>query len=264
MMLAATPMLIDSIAKLTPTANFNRSYKGLPFSYTQSIGIIYSYNAIGIEQINRLRREEREEEMSEEALVHAKTRSHSIVYCAAAIACMAVTAWVTVPIGPVPLSLSPLAIFFTLFALKPRNAFIAICGYVMLGAVGLPIFTGFRGGIGAVFGPTGGFIMGFVIGACIALPIGQLLAKRKAFASDATISLFGSQVKKGFLLRNLVVGIIFAAVYYIFGWMWLMVAGQLSAGAAFVAAVAPFVIPDLLKMLLAVFLAQAVGAALRR
>lgn len=202
--------------------------------------------------------------MSEEALIHAKSRSHAIAYCAAAIACMAVTAWVTVPIGPVPLSLSPFAIFFTLFALKPRNAFIAILGYVMLGAIGLPIFTGFRGGIGAIIGPTGGFIMGFVIGACIALPIGQLLSKRKTFVSDASISLFGSKVKKGFFLRNLVVGIIFAAVYYIFGWLWLMLAGQLSATAAFAAAVAPFIIPDLLKMVLAVFLAQAVGAALNR
>ena len=105
--------------------------------------------------------------MSAEVMVRQQSRSRSVVYCAAAIACMAVTAWVTVPIGPVPLSLSPLAIFFTLFALKPRDAFIAICGYVALGAIGLPVFTGFRGGIGALFGPTGGFIMGFVVGACI-------------------------------------------------------------------------------------------------
>ncbi|WP_251197458.1 biotin transporter BioY [Anaerotardibacter muris] len=198
-----------------------------------------------------------------EALVHAKSRSHTIVYCAAAIACMAVTAWVSVPIGPVPLSLAPLAVFFTLFALSPRNALIAICGYVLLGAIGLPVFTGFRGGLGAVFGPTGGFIMGYVIGAFLLLFLSPVLEKHKAFASTTSVSLFGSQVKKGFLLRNLVVGIFFAAVYYIFGWLWLMVAGQLSAGAAFAAAVAPFVIPDLLKMLLAVFLAQAVGAALR-
>ena len=155
--------------------------------------------------------------MSAEVMVRQQSRSRSVVYCAAAIACMAVTAWVTVPIGPVPLSLSPLAIFFTLFALKPRDAFIAICGYVALGAIGLPVFTGFRGGIGALFGPTGGFIMGFVVGACI-----------------------------------------------VFGWLWLMWVGQLTAEAAFVAAVAPFVVPDLLKMLLAVFLAQAVGAAQSR
>ena len=76
--------------------------------------------------------------MSAEVMVRQQSRSRSIVYCAAAIACMAVTAWVTVPIGPVPLSLSPLAIFFTLFALKPRDAFIAICGYVALGAIGVP------------------------------------------------------------------------------------------------------------------------------
>ena len=199
--------------------------------------------------------------MSAEVMVRQQSRSRSIVYCAAAIACMAVTAWVTVPIGPVPLSLSPLAIFFTLFALKPRDAFIAICGYVALGAIGLPVFTGFRGGIGALFGPTGGFIMGFVVGACIVLPLSHLLSKRTAFASDQRATFLGGQVKRGFLLRSLIVGVCFAAIDYVFGWLWL---GQLTAEAAFVAAVAPFVVPDLLKMLLAVFLAQAVGAAQSR
>ena len=202
--------------------------------------------------------------MSAEVMVRQQSRSRSIVYCAAAIACMAVTAWVTVPIGPVPLSLSPLAIFFTLFALKPRDAFIAICGYVALGAIGLPVFTGFRGGIGALFGPTGGFIMGFVVGACIVLPLSHLLSKRAAFASDKRATFLGGQVKRGFLLRSLIVGVCFAAIYYVFGWLWLMWVGQLTAEAAFVAAVAPFVVPDLLKMLLAVFLAQAVGAAQSR
>lgn len=202
--------------------------------------------------------------MSAEVMVRQQSRSRSIVYCAAAIACMAVTAWVTVPIGPVPLSLSPLAIFFTLFALKPRDAFIAICGYVALGAIGLPVFTGFRGGIGALFGPTGGFIMGFVVGACIVLPLSHLLSKRAAFASDERATFLGGQVKRGFLLRSLIVGVCFAAIYYVFGWLWLMWVDQLTAEAAFVAAVAPFVVPDLLKMLLAVFLAQAVGAAQSR
>lgn len=202
--------------------------------------------------------------MSAEVMVRQQSRSRSIVYCAAAIACMAVTAWVTVPIGPVPLSLSPLAIFFTLFALKPRDAFIAICGYVALGAIGLPVFTGFRGGIGALFGPTGGFIMGFVVGACIVLPLSHLLSKRAAFASDERATFLGGQVKRGFLLRSLIVGVCFAAIYYVFGWLWLMWVGQFTAEAAFVAAVAPFVVPDLLKMLLAVFLAQAVGAAQSR
>lgn len=202
--------------------------------------------------------------MSAEVMVRQQSRSRSVVYCAAAIACMAVTAWVTVPIGPVPLSLSPLAIFFTLFALKPRDAFIAICGYVALGAIGLPVFTGFRGGIGALFGPTGGFIMGFVVGACIVLPLSHLLSKRAAFASDQRATFLGGQVKRGFLLRSFIVGVCFAAIYYVFGWLWLMWVGQLMAEAAFVAAVAPFVVPDLLKMLLAVFLAQAVGAAQSR
>lgn len=199
--------------------------------------------------------------MPEEALVKPQSRSRSVVYCAAAIACMTVTAWVTVPIGPVPLSLAPLAVFFTLFALKPVDAFIAITGYVLLGALGLPVFTGFRGGLGAVFGPTGGFIMGDVIGAFIALAVGRVLSNRSVLTSSKAMSLFGGKVSRGFFYRNLVVGIVFLVVLYLFGWLWLMVSGNLSAGAAFLAAVAPFVVPDFLKMVLAIFLAQAVGAA---
>lgn len=199
--------------------------------------------------------------MSEQTAIHTKSQSRSVVYCAAAVACMAVTAWVTVPIGPVPLSLAPLAVFFTLFALKPRDAFIAICCYVALGAIGLPVFTGFRGGLGALLGPTGGFIIGDIVGAFVALSIGQLLTRRASFASDKTLSLFGSKVGKEFFVRNLVVGLVFLVVLYLFGWLWLMISGNLSAGAAFLAAVAPFIVPDSLKMVLAIFLAQAVGAA---
>lgn len=186
------------------------------------------------------------------------------MYCAAAIACMTVTAWVTVPIGPVPLSLAPLAVFFTLFALQPKQAFVAITGYVLLGALGLPVFTGFRGGLGAVFGPTGGFIMGDVVGAFVALSIGVLLSKREVFSSSRSVSLFGSKISQSFFYRNLAVGIVFLVVLYLFGWMWLMLSGNMSASAAFFAAVAPFVVPDFLKMLLAIFLAQAVGAASRK
>lgn len=199
--------------------------------------------------------------MSEETLAKPQSKSRSVVYCAAAIACMTVTAWVTVPIGPVPLSLAPLAVFFTLFALKPLNAFVAITGYVLLGALGLPVFTGFRGGFGAVFGPTGGFIMGDVIGAFVALSVGKAISRQPLLTSGKSISLFGSKVSQGFFYRNLVVGIVFMIVLYLFGWMWLMLSGNLSAGAAFAAAVAPFVVPDLLKMVLAIFLAQAIGAA---
>lgn len=199
--------------------------------------------------------------MSEQALAHTRSKSRSVVYCAAAIACMAVTAWVTVPIGPVPLSLAPLAVFFTLFALKPRDAFLAITGYVLIGALGLPVFTGFRGGMGALLGPTGGFIVGDVVGAFVALMVGLAFSKRSDSAQERSISLLGSKVGRRFFLRNLLVGIVFMVVLYLFGWMWLMISGNLSALAAFLAAVAPFVIPDFLKMILAIFLAQAVGAA---
>lgn len=204
------------------------------------------------------------EAMPEQTLVRPRSKSHTIVYVAAAIACMAVTAWVTIPIGPVPLSLAPLAIYFTLFAFSPKNAFAAIAGYILLGALGLPVFTGFRGGMGAVLGPTGGFIVGDVVAAAIALALGKALSKRTSSATDRPITVMGSIVHKRFFLRCLLMGVVFLVVQHAFGCAWLMIAGNLSIGAAFLAASAPFIVPDLLKIVLAIFLAQAVGATRRR
>ena len=58
-------------------------------------------------------------------------------------------------------------------------------------------------------------------------------------------------------------GVVFLAVLYVFGWAWLMIAGNLSAEAAFAAAVAPFVLIDVLKMIAAVLVAQAVSAVVK-
>jgi len=68
-----------------------------------------------------------------------------------------------VPIIMVPITLQLLVIFFISYTLKPVDTFLSILIYVILGALGLPIFSGFRGGLNVLFGPTGGFIMLFPI-----------------------------------------------------------------------------------------------------
>lgn len=190
-------------------------------------------------------------------------RATSIAFCALSIAFMAISAWITVPLGPIPFTLQTLAVMFVLFALKPKEAMAAIAGYLILGAIGLPVFSSFRGGIAALVGPTGGFIVGFLIAGAVALALGALVKDWGVFSSENTKLVFGTPIRTGTLARNLTMGVIFLVVLYAFGWVWLMYVGHLSAEAAFVAAVAPFIPIDALKMLAAVLLAQAVSKVVR-
>ena len=188
--------------------------------------------------------------MSEAMTQHSTARARSVAFCGLSIALMAVAAWITVPFGPVPFTLQTLAVMFVLFALPAKQALIAIGGYIVLGGLGLPVFSSFKGGLAALMGPTGGFIVGFFVAALV--------------ASEEQKSFFGTHIAAGVLARNVVMGVVFLAVLYVFGWAWLMLAAHLSAEAAFAAAVAPFVLIDAMKMIAAVLIAQAVSAVVAR
>jgi biotin transport system substrate-specific component len=201
--------------------------------------------------------------MSQALTQHSTARARSVAFCGLSIALMAVAAWVTVPFGPVPFTLQTLAVMFVLFALPPKLALVAIGGYLVLGGIGLPVFSSFKGGLAALLGPTGGFIVGFFVAGAIALGVDALVKRTPLFSSEKETSFFGTHMAAGRLARNLVMGVVFLVVLYVFGWAWLMVAGSMSAEAAFAAAVAPFVLIDLLKMVAAVLVAQAVSAVVK-
>ena len=186
----------------------------------------------------------------------------SIAFCGLSVAFMTVSAWITVPFGPIPFTLQTLAVMFVLFALKPKEALTSIAVYLILGALGLPVFSSFRGGIAALVGPTGGFI-GFLIAGAVALAVGCLIKGKGIFSSDQSKSILGNSITVGTLALNLVMGVVFLLVLYAFGWAWLSYMGNLSAEAAFVMAVAPFVPIDAIKMFAAVLLAQAVSKVIK-
>lgn len=199
--------------------------------------------------------------MEKAALLPPKSRSREVVQCGLSIAFITISAWITVPFGPIPFTLQTLAIMLTLFVLSPRAALLSIGGYLLLGAVGLPVFSSFKGGLAALLGPTGGFIGGFFVGAAVSLSVCQVLKRIPVFNRQTKRNFFGSSVQVGALLLNIVKGIIFLAVLYVFGWAQLMVVGNLSPEAAFLAAVAPFVVIDAVKLVAACMLAQAVNGA---
>ena len=86
----------------------------------------------------------------------------SLVCCGFFAALISVTAWIAVPLA-VPFTLQTFGVFCALLMLGGKLGTIAIMVYVLLGAIGLPVFAGFQGGTGVIFSPLGGFILGFVV-----------------------------------------------------------------------------------------------------
>ena len=142
---------------------------------------------------------------------------------------IAVCSWLTVPFV-VPFTMQTFAVFFALEYLGGRKGLAAVALYILLGIVGLPVFSGFTGGIGHIMGPTGGFIIGFVLSALV-FWLGERLA------GDST---------RGHIALMLVS----LAACYALGTVWFALVYETSALAALCSCVFPFIVPDIIKILL--------------
>ena len=100
-----------------------------------------------------------------------KTRDMALIALFAAL--IAICAWISIP-APVPFTLQTMAVFLAVGLLGGKRGTIAVAVYIMLGAVGLPVFSGFNGGIGALLGPTGGYLIAYPL---MALLIALILNK---------------------------------------------------------------------------------------
>ena len=153
------------------------------------------------------------------------------------IALNVVCSWVTVPFFSIPFTLQTFGIFFTLHFLGAKKGTVAIFLYILLGLIGVPVFSGFKSGVPALAGATGGYILGFLLSGLIFLPFD----------------------KKNKVLRivGLFVGLILC---YAAGTAWFVFVYGQNGEASFLTAltlcVFPFVLPDIAKILLAVFLSD--------
>ena len=179
------------------------------------------------------------------ALASTASRTRSIAFTALAVAIIAVSAWITVPIGPIPFTLQMFAITFAIIVLAPNQAISAIAVYLVLGAIGVPVFSGMRGGFGVLVGPTGGFLWGYLLGVAVAVGLLMLFRKRG-------IDNFGTCV---------VAGIVFTAISYACGWLQYMGVAGVGPVESFAVTVAPFVVVDLIKIVCATGVARAVVMA---
>ena len=144
------------------------------------------------------------------------THTYAMVTTAFMAAVTCILAPLSIPIGPVPISLTNLAIYLSL--------------YLLIGLAGLPVFSGFSGGIGKLAGPTGGYIIGFIPMAIIAGIIIDHFRKR-------WIQLLGM--------------ILGTAVCYVFGTAWFCMQAGYTVSAALAVCVIPFIPGDLIKMVIA-------------
>ena len=180
-----------------------------------------------------------------------KTRDNSkvldLVYIAIGAALIAICSWISIPTA-VPFTLQTFAVFFVLLALGGERGTLATLVYVLLGAVGVPVFAGFSGGIGVLLGNTGGYIIGFLFTGLIYI-------------------LFTKFFKKNIVMKvvALVLGL---AVCYAFGTAWFMHVYMKSSGEVGLLTVLgwcvfPFIIPDLIKLALAVVISKRIEPVIK-
>ena len=91
-----------------------------------------------------------------------KADTRRLVFCALFTALIAIFSQLQLPIGPVPVSLATLGVMLCGLLLGWKYGALAVGAYILLGAVGVPVFAGFQGGAGRLLGPTGGYIVGYL------------------------------------------------------------------------------------------------------
>lgn len=172
------------------------------------------------------------------------TRQIALVGLMTAVICILGPIAVPLPFSPVPVSLTNLAIFLSLFVLGMKKGTISYVIYLLLGLVGLPVFSAFTGGPGKLLGPTGGYLIGFLFMAVIS---GIFIDK---WTNSIVVCVTGM--------------IIGSTVCYLFGTVWLSFQGHMSFSAALAAGVLPFLPGDVAKMLIAAIAGRQIRKRLRK
>lgn len=158
----------------------------------------------------------------------------------AAVICILGPWSIQIPVSPVPISLGFLAIYFVTSVMGMKLGTLSVIIYILLGLAGLPVFTGFTGGPGKLFGPTGGYIIGYIFMALIC----------------------GLFVDKGGnrLLFNLPGMLAGTVVGYLFGTLWLAYQQSISFVDALFLGVIPYLGFDAVKLIVG----MTIGSQLRK
>ena len=172
-----------------------------------------------------------------------KTKTTDMVFISLTVALMAICSWISVPLT-IPVTLQTFAVFTAAGLLGMKRGTLTVLIYILLGAIGVPVFAGFTGGVGILFGLTGGYIIGFVFSALVVGFITKHFGK-----------------KMPVLVLAMIAGLL---VCYIFGTAWFMFVYTKNTGAVGLFTVLswcviPFIIPDAIKIALAAIVVNRVS-----
>ena len=156
--------------------------------------------------------------------------TRKLTRCALFAAMMALCAWIGVPLGHTVFTMQTFGVLLALGLLGGKRGTVSILCYLLLGAAGLPVFSGFRGGIGAILGPTGGYLWGF-------LATGLVFWVLEKWSCPVAM----------------IAGI---AACYACGTVWYMTYTGGALAAVLAQTVLPYLIPDAIKLILALRLTQ--------
>lgn len=167
-----------------------------------------------------------------------------MVFIALSTTIMIVCAFITIPFY-VPFTMQTFALFTIIGLLGTKKAFISVSIYLLLGAIGLPVFSGFKGGLGTLLGVTGGYLIGFLLTTLI---------------SGICLRLFSQKQKLTTLTYclSMVLGLL---VCYTFGTAWYLIlytnsTGSISITSVLSLCVFPFILPDILKLTLSMYVTK--------
>ena len=173
-----------------------------------------------------------------------KSTVFNMTSCALMAALMCVLCPVSVPIGPIPISLSILVILLTVYVLGTWRALVSYTVYLLLGAVGMPVFSGFQGGLAKLAGPTGGYLAGFWL---MILVAGIIMEKGKR---NLLLTILG-----------MLVGV---AIDHAVGTAWFVFQTESTVVHALDVCVYPFIPFDVAKIVIAVLLGSVVYKGLQK
>ncbi len=167
-----------------------------------------------------------------------------IVLASLMAALTAVGAYIFIPIGPVPIVLSTLFVLLSGLLLGSRWGLASMGLYLLVGAIGMPVFSGGKGGFAHFFGPTGGYLFGYVLASWFTGLI--------------------SEHSRGLIVLDILAVLVGSLVIYSLGVPWLKMVTQMSWQKATIAGMVPFLIGDAVKASAALVLARAIRPVLKR
>ena len=188
--------------------------------------------------------------INEKAVVRQDNRLmlRNMIYTAMFAALTAVCSQIQLPIGAVPFTLQTMGIFIAAGLLGAKKGTLSVGIYILLGAVGIPVFAGFSGGLGIIAGPTGGYIIGYIVCAAVSALLLGILCRDEAYTYPK-------------IILSLAAGLFFC---YLLGTIWFYIISGWTIGKILMACVVVFLPGDALKIAAAAILIKKVKPQVSR